>query len=314
MKQTTEFLDNKYTKTYFSIIENALLQRRVKLPKSDPMFTYYEEHHIIPRCVGGLELEHLVLLTAREHFLCHRLLTKMAFGNTKYRLIWALARFTDEKYSRAYERHKRYLASLLSSLNSGESNYAFGRIWISHPEKCETLYILKSEFQAYQQQGWIRGQKHAKFVHSDGTKNKVWINNGVSHKMVFPSQVEMWRSNGFTEGRLGNFRKAGLAASKVRHTPDKDRLHSEKMKGRKDILNLKTGECKRPPMDDLQSYLDSGWILGSPKNPNHSKQIKGRKNVIHPLTNERKVPPLDKLQKYLDEGWVLADNYTKFSN
>ena len=38
---------------------------------------YYEKHHIIPRCLNGSnDKDNLVLLTAREHYLCHWLLWK----------------------------------------------------------------------------------------------------------------------------------------------------------------------------------------------------------------------------------------------
>ena len=39
---------------------------------------YTETHHIIPKCLGGSnEHENLVVLTAKEHFVCHYLLTKI---------------------------------------------------------------------------------------------------------------------------------------------------------------------------------------------------------------------------------------------
>lgn len=40
--------------------------------------TYYERHHILPKCMGGdNSKENLVLLTAREHFIAHRLLIRV---------------------------------------------------------------------------------------------------------------------------------------------------------------------------------------------------------------------------------------------
>ena len=60
------FLENKYTSWYFSIIRNA----------NSNSGSYVEKHHIIPRCIGGSDhKENLVSLTAREHFVCHLLLT-----------------------------------------------------------------------------------------------------------------------------------------------------------------------------------------------------------------------------------------------
>ena len=39
---------------------------------------YMERHHVVPRCMGGSnEKENLVLLTAKEHFIAHKLLVRM---------------------------------------------------------------------------------------------------------------------------------------------------------------------------------------------------------------------------------------------
>ena len=59
------FIENKYTNWYNLIIENAKLQLRKK--KNG---IYYESHHIIPKSMGGIEE---VLLTAKEHYICHLL-------------------------------------------------------------------------------------------------------------------------------------------------------------------------------------------------------------------------------------------------
>lgn len=64
-----EFLSNKYTRWYLSIVATA----KYRLLES-----YSEVHHIVPMCIGGGDNdENKVRLTAREHFICHFLLTKM---------------------------------------------------------------------------------------------------------------------------------------------------------------------------------------------------------------------------------------------
>lgn len=68
------FLTNKYSLWYFNIIDNAIKENRIKLAKSNLEYIYYESHHIIPKSMGGTDI---VLLTAREHFICHWCLTKM---------------------------------------------------------------------------------------------------------------------------------------------------------------------------------------------------------------------------------------------
>jgi hypothetical protein len=77
------FIDNKYTHWYNSIINSALSRN----------FTdgrYIEKHHIIPKSLGGTNKKsNLVFLTAREHFVCHRLLTKMTEGIPKRKMLYA---------------------------------------------------------------------------------------------------------------------------------------------------------------------------------------------------------------------------------
>lgn len=77
-----QFLDNKYTKWYFSIIENA---RRRSIDG------YTEKHHIVPRAIGGTDKsDNKVALLPREHFVCHMLLPKMLTGIAAHKMIYAL--------------------------------------------------------------------------------------------------------------------------------------------------------------------------------------------------------------------------------
>jgi hypothetical protein len=73
-----------HQKVYDAIIQNAKSKSRKKLKKCDINYIYYEKHHILPKCLGGTNDEdNLVLLTAREHFICHKLLTYIYAGNRK---------------------------------------------------------------------------------------------------------------------------------------------------------------------------------------------------------------------------------------
>lgn len=107
------FIDTKYTKTYFSIISNA---------KSRTLSTetYTENHHIIPKSLGGSDdKSNIVALTAREHFICHWLLTKMVTGDYKKAMHWAFhgmsrvsrlqQRYSTKITSTAYETNKKNL-------------------------------------------------------------------------------------------------------------------------------------------------------------------------------------------------------------
>jgi len=75
------FIDNKYTKCYNNIIAKA---------SSRKLDGYTEKHHIVPKCMGGSnDISNLVILTAKEHFICHLLLTKMLAGTLRYKMVKA---------------------------------------------------------------------------------------------------------------------------------------------------------------------------------------------------------------------------------
>lgn len=58
-------------KIYDSIIERGLLRGLNKKKLNG----YFEKHHIVPKCVGGKdEKSNYVLLTAKEHYICHMIL------------------------------------------------------------------------------------------------------------------------------------------------------------------------------------------------------------------------------------------------
>jgi hypothetical protein len=67
---------------------------------------YVEKHHIIPKCMGGLdELSNLVALTPEEHFVAHQLLVKMFPDNHK--LMYA-ARMMCSKTKKHNRQNKLY--------------------------------------------------------------------------------------------------------------------------------------------------------------------------------------------------------------
>lgn len=79
------FNDSKYTTVYFNIINNAKVKSRIKVHKSSVDYIYFENHHIIPKSLGGgNNRENLVLLTPKEHYICHLLLTKMCRNKFHY--------------------------------------------------------------------------------------------------------------------------------------------------------------------------------------------------------------------------------------
>ena len=112
---------NKYNTWYNNITENA---------KTRTVEGYVERHHIIPRSLGGLDSkENLADLTAREHFICHWLLTKMHTGEAKAKMIYALngmkrngqytQRYETKITSRVYENLKKEFSVVHSATMKG---------------------------------------------------------------------------------------------------------------------------------------------------------------------------------------------------
>ena len=76
-------LKSKYFKIYNQIIDNRL---KNPLPEDE----YGEIHHIIPRSLGGSNDDsNLVKLSAREHYICHYLLTKFTENEQYFKMVKA---------------------------------------------------------------------------------------------------------------------------------------------------------------------------------------------------------------------------------
>jgi hypothetical protein len=122
--------ENKYSKIYFSIIRNA--QDRVTVG-------YIERHHIIPRCLGGLDdSSNIVALTAREHFICHLLLIKMVDGSLKHKMVfaaWQQSRPSKHKSFKITGRTYEMLRRQLSESMTGRKRPQFSEEWRANMSK-----------------------------------------------------------------------------------------------------------------------------------------------------------------------------------
>jgi len=108
-----------YKKHYERLIEKAKLSKRVK---GD---TYYEKHHILPKCLGGTnKKDNLVLLTAKEHFIAHLLLVEIYEGINKAKLSFALFQMCRKNKlhgrvisSRQFDKAKQIMSKNCSGIN-----------------------------------------------------------------------------------------------------------------------------------------------------------------------------------------------------
>ena len=119
---------NKYTIWYTAITDRARTRK---------LDGYTERHHVIPKSLNGTDDKtNLVDLTAREHFICHWLLTKMYTGEAKSKMIYALngmkrnGKFT-QRYetlitSRVYESLKKEFSIVHSATMKGRDPWNRG--------------------------------------------------------------------------------------------------------------------------------------------------------------------------------------------
>lgn len=107
-----------------------LIDTRKNINRSKKTGTY-EKHHIIPKCLGGSnKKDNIILLTPREHYIAHLLLTQMYTGKIKSKLCCAFMRMctTSKNHKRNISSKQYELAKkLLSDNYRGVNNPFYGK-------------------------------------------------------------------------------------------------------------------------------------------------------------------------------------------
>jgi len=220
----TLFKSNKYSKWYFGIVQKAINENRCKTN------CYYEAHHIVPKSFGGSnKRSNLVLLTAREHFLCHLLLPKMMIEPVKAgKMVYAFFRMKNKhKNSKLFDRFR----SSYGALTTGENNPFFGKTHtnetkqkISRLGKYHSAETRKQMSEVKKGKGvgkdnpmfgkvhpreWreahskrLSGENHFNYGKPSFVKGRIWVNNSSISKMIDPSLLPEFLNNGWSKGRL----------------------------------------------------------------------------------------------------------------
>jgi 5-methylcytosine-specific restriction endonuclease McrA len=116
------FNKNKYTIWYQNIVLKAKDRSLVN--------TYTETHHIIPKSLGGdNSKENLVKLTAREHFLCHYLLTKMTTGQSQIKMCFAFNAFRRSSGNQERQLTGHQYEIIRQSVSTARSEFLKGNTY-----------------------------------------------------------------------------------------------------------------------------------------------------------------------------------------
>lgn len=109
---------------YLKIYENLISSRRNRTLESG---MYYEKHHIIMRSHGGSDdAENLIYLTAREHFLAHRLLWAIYRDRNSALAFSMMKRGRDGKLNLS-SREFGNIREALAESQRGENNHMHGK-------------------------------------------------------------------------------------------------------------------------------------------------------------------------------------------
>ena len=213
-----------YRKVYMNIINNAKKQKR---SKKDGV--YYEKHHILPKSIYPLwakRKSNLVLLTAREHFFCHQLLTKI-YPNSKG-MILCLSFFCNNSRNREYKissKEFERIKILISKTRKGAPSKNKGKK-LSEEQKRKISETLRKKFskskidnkgkidkrtlprseeyrkkmsEIKKKQPHKGGIKKGTYHHSEKTKKllgknkgKHWFTNGKENILSFECPIGYW--------------------------------------------------------------------------------------------------------------------------
>lgn len=197
-----------YQRIYNQIIDRA---------KTRKLEGYKEKHHIIPKCMGGgNEKENLVELTAREHFICHWLLSRIYPENAKIiYAFWAMCNQKNAKQkqrhissSRAYQEAKKVFSELHSKTRRGYNHSTTAREKMSIAGKGKPKSVIHREnIKKYAQK---RTGEHKEKIRQGktGIPCKETTKQKIRESLYKTRQAQNWSSN--LEKRILQFRENEL--------------------------------------------------------------------------------------------------------
>lgn len=252
------YLLNKYTKCYNSIICRATTRMLDNA-------TYFEKHHIIPRCLGGTnDKSNIVRLTAKEHFICHLLLIRMVENRVaKSKLSYAVWQFT-KRYATSAAKYENLRIQL--------SNNTKG---IPKSEEHKTA-LRKPKSNTSKMKGGPGGVKGRKIKGQALTniRNAVKLQDRSGENNSFygkhhSEETKQYYRNLFSNVPLSDTHKENISKGlKGKSTWNKGiamndsakQKASQSLSGRITINNGSTNKRVKP--ENIEEFLSSGWLKG----------------------------------------------------
>lgn len=167
-----------YRKIYMAIISHALKEQSLGLRKKKTG-VFYESHHILPKSLFPLwtkRKSNRVLLTLKEHYFCHQLLTKIYPTKSMFAALWQMSIRGSKKVGKIKISSREYARAKENFLKIYQT--PFTKEWLTQFNKSEKKRKQVSAFNKARLADPLLYAKHVKATTTQ-TKQKVkCINNG----------------------------------------------------------------------------------------------------------------------------------------
>lgn len=210
-----------YRKIYMSIILRAIAEKEQRL-FNKRNGVYYENHHIIPRSLNGSNLsKNLVLLTGKEHFICHWLLVKIyPKGSIEYaKMLYALWRMRacNGKHagryinSKTYEYYRtefsKYIGEFMHVHQAGKLNSQYGQKWYTSAYTGESKTFLNDPGYPWCKGRYLFNGQTNRVVFNTKDKNRLKNPTSLQAKQRVPKIVLFNKYKAYAETLWDNFHK-----------------------------------------------------------------------------------------------------------
>ena len=268
-----------YKHIYDCIVCRAQLESAERLTQKK-IGAYFERHHIKPKSIGGdNSKDNLVLLTPREHFICHALLVRFLTGTELTKMNWAFFRLCSCSKknnprkcgyvnARIYEKFKQ-------SFQAGSNNSQYGTHWWVNKETGKTIKATCSPGDM-----WKLGRSLNKNEHPySGKALGVWniINNDEISK-----RVDAILNCGVDLTRIGWIGKVagclGCSTNKIKYVYDRSEVLQSHCFRRSYMLSKNGNQSIWD--ERLQIVLNSGIDYHSPNWKNRIIECTGLSKYV----------------------------------
>lgn len=249
--KTGHFIDNEQFHKMIAVIRNPEIDEKM------------EEHHILPKCVGGTNDEdNLVMLSLKQHFMVHYYLTFCTIGMLKRKMCFAFKQMLFTRMALSFTEDEATVFS----------------------KRYEDVMKEKIFTKNYERTDDIVRQISAKVT--EYNKHCVWVNNGQEEHFINSDVLQDFIDKGFLRGRLKNDKISKTLSGRKKKSYEerlKEFEEAIKNKDNKKLFFVHIGNEQRHLSGKSIALSGRPWELGKVRETEEHK--KERLSGLHWCTN-----------------------------